>query len=146
MSLHQFLFAPGTWVGEGRVTLSGSPERIHYYTKWIVKAIEKNAINVKQEVEMQGGGENVMNHFHFSSVTHDTFNLTLQNELLGEAQGKGIIEPKKIAWEILGHPDFEGFEVYELQENGDYMVHAEYISPDQHRTTIDGRIWKKATV
>jgi hypothetical protein len=65
--------------------------------------------------------------------------------MLGSVQGKGIIDAKTIAWEFRGHPDFEGFEVYELQENGDFMLHAEYSSLDQIRTIIDGRIWKKAT-
>lgn len=145
MNAHQFLFVAGIWIGEGKVTFTGTPEHIHFYTKWTINPPEKNGIIAKQEVEMRGGGENVINHFHFTDVTSDTFFLTLQNELLGKANGNGVIEAKKIAWEIRNHPDFEGFEVYELQDNGDYMVHAEYISPDQHRTTIDGRIWKKST-
>jgi hypothetical protein len=40
---------------------------------------------------------------------------------------------------------FEGFEVYEQQENGDYFLHAEYGSPDQFRTIIEGLIWRKGT-
>jgi len=145
MIKHDFIFKPGTWVGEGRVTFSTSPEHIHFYTKWIISKEEQNAISCTQEVEMRGGGENVCNHFTFLDISDTSFAIQLENELLGKTIGKGVVEAKTIAWELRDHPDFEGFEVYELQDNGDYMVHAEYISPDSHRTTIDGRVWQKST-
>jgi hypothetical protein len=69
--------------------------------------------------------------------------MELENELLGKVKGAGVIDEKTIAWEFHGTGGLEGFEVYELQDNGDYMMHAEYSSPDQFRTIIDGRIWKK---
>jgi hypothetical protein len=57
--------------------------------------------------------------------------------------GKGIIDSAKIAWEIRGKDDFEGFELYELIAGGDYKVHAEYASTDQFRTIINGLIWRR---
>jgi hypothetical protein len=94
---------------------------------------------------MQGGEDQIKNRFIFSNVHLNSFDVQLENELVGIIHGKGIIDSKKIAWEFRGYPTFEGFEVYELQDNGDYMFHAEYVSPDQFRSTIDGRIWKKST-
>lgn len=144
MNKHLFLFSPGTWIGEGKVTFSASPEHLHFYTKWIISPVADGVIKASQEVEMRGGGDNVFNSFAFKEIEDQSFKIELENELLGKASGKGVIDTKTIAWDFTGHPDFEGFEVYELQENGDYMLHAEYVSPDQHRTIIEGRVWKKS--
>jgi hypothetical protein len=40
---------------------------------------------------------------------------------------------------------FEGFEVYEKQENGDYFLHGEYGEPHLFRTIVEGLIWCKKT-
>lgn len=148
MKTHEFIFKPHTWLGEGTIQFSASPDVLKFYTRWIVAPAEKNGILheivVTQTVEMQGGDhENIQNNFTFSQADEQSFVLELENELVGVVQGTGVIEEKKIAWEFRGHPNFEGFEVYDLQENGDYLFHAEYISPDQFRSTINGRIWKK---
>lgn len=143
-SSHQFLFSPGLWVGEGRVTFSSSPDHLRFYTKWNIEKENQGMIPCQQHVEMEGGEDRVFNNFVFSAVTSSSFLLELTNELLGNVKGKGVIDPKTIAWEFRGNDEFEGFEVYELQENGDYMLHAEYASTDQFRTIIDGRIWKKS--
>ncbi|HRD55229.1 MAG TPA: hypothetical protein PLC42_02420 [Parachlamydiaceae bacterium] len=137
-----FIFEKGIWIGEGQVKFSTGLEQIHFYTKWEIKALENGEIHCKQQVEMRGGGENVTNRFIFSNIQEKRFLISIENDVLGKAQGSGIADEKKIAWEFRDHADFEGFEVYELQENGDYLLHAEYIS-EEHRTTIDGRIWKK---
>ncbi len=143
MNKHDFIFKEGVWIGEGKVKFSTSLEQIHFYTKWNINKTDKHEIKAEQQVEMRGGGENVVNYFKFSQIKNSDFTVALENEILGMATGKGVIDDKKIAWEFREHSDFEGFEVYELQENGDYLLHAEYVSTDQHRTTIDGRIWKK---
>lgn len=144
MASHEFLFRSGIWIGEGRVTFVGSTEHVIFYTKWTVNEEVAGFLSCRQEVEMRGGGENVLNFFTLKEIKETSFEITVESEALGKASGKGIINETKIAWEFKGHPDFEGFEVYELQASGDYRVHAEYISPDQHRTIIDGRIWKKS--
>jgi hypothetical protein len=145
MIKHEFIFESGTWIGEGRITFSASPEHLHYYTRWRIEKINDRESVCKQEVEMRGADENVHNKLSFSEVTPKSFKVTLENELIGKVTGTGVTDDKTIAWEYRGHSDFEGFEVYELQENGDYMIHAEYASSDQYRTIIDGRVWKKST-
>lgn len=144
MSQFDFIFKPGLWIGQGKVTFSASPETVRFYTKWTIEPEKNQQIVCHQHVEMEGGDSNVYNTFVFSNVLHNAFSIELTNELLGTVQGKGILDGKTLAWEFRGHPEFEGFEVYELQENGDFMLHAEYSSTDQIRTIIDGRIWKKA--
>ena len=145
MTNHDFIFKPGLWVGEGRITFSVSPDRVHFYTKWIVEKENNHSIICQQHVEMEGGS-NVFNTFTIFNISPTTFSIELTNELLGSVQGTGLIDAKTIAWEFRSHSEFQGFEVYELQDNNDYMLHAEYSSMDQIRTIIDGRIWKKSSL
>lgn len=144
MTNHEFIFSPGQWIGEGKITFSTSPQHLRFYTKWVVEKKESGVIRCQQHVEMEGGEESVFNAFSFSHFTTNDFRLELTNDLLGSVKGKGVIDDKTLAWEFRGYNDFEGFEVYELQDNGDYMLHAEYASSDQFRTIIDGRIWRKS--
>lgn len=143
MTHFDFIFKPGMWIGEGKVTFSASPEMIRFYTKWIVEEEKDHQIFCRQNVEMEGGESHVSNAFTFSNLQPNAFSILLESDLLGVVQGKGLLDDKTIAWEFRGHPEFEGFEVYELQENGDFLLHAEYSTMDQIRTIIDGRIWKK---
>ena len=147
---HQFIFSPGRWVGEGKISFSASPDILKFYTRWEISPAvpegELHEIVCIQTVEMQGAAnEHIKNRFTVSQVNTSSFVLELENDLIGVVQGKGIMDEKKIAWEFRGNPTFEGFEVYELQENGDYLFHAEYVSPDQFRSMIDGRVWKKSS-
>jgi hypothetical protein len=144
MIKHHFIFSPGRWVGEGRITFSSSPDCLRFYTKWSIESIMNESIFSEQRVEMEGGEEHTINQFVFSNIGKESFLIELTNNLLGTIKGKGVMDEKTLAWEFRGNPDFEGFEVYELQENGDYMLHAEYASTDQFRTVIDGRIWMKS--
>lgn len=143
---HRFIFSQSVWIGEGRITFSTSPERIHFYTKWICeRSQEKEGFICQQQVEMQGVDESVFNTLTFTNITENSFTVTLENDLVGSVTGKGVIDVKTIAWEYRTGSDFEGFEVYELQDNGDFMLHAEYSSPDQYRTIVDGRVWEKVS-
>ena len=146
---HSFIFQEGHWIGEGKIVFSSSPEFLKFYTRWTfpkAAVIDKREmIRCTQDVEMQTEQEHVQNHFTFSDITDGKFVIELENDLIGYVSGTGVYDEKKIAWEFRGHPNFEGFEVYEIQDNGDYMFHAEYVSPDQFRSIIDGRVWKKAS-
>lgn len=143
MTQHQFLFSPGQWIGEGKVTFSTSPEHLRFYTKWLIETDAAGNLYCQQHVEMEGGQDKVLNNFQISQVLSNSFTIELSNDLLGKISGKGVIDPQTIAWEFRESEELDGFEVYELQENGDYMLHAEYSSTAQFRTIIDGRIWKK---
>lgn len=143
--IHDFLFKPHIWIGEGKITFSYSPDFVKFYTRWHVQTESEGLIKAIQTVEMKGVQEHVVNEFTFKSITSSTFSVSLENDMVGMVLGKGILDPTKISWEFAPGQSIEGFEVYELQENGDYFLHAEYLSPDQYRNTIEGLIWKKST-
>lgn len=140
---HTFLFLPGLWLGEGDVTFSASPDKVHFFTKWDIQHRENELIHCEQTVEIAGIDEQVVNRFIISAITEKGFEIYLNNGTLTDVSGKGFVDPLKLAWEFRGHSSFEGFEVYELQENGEYKLHAEYVSSEQFRTFINGRIWLK---
>ncbi len=144
MHPHAFIFYPGKWIGEGKIAFSASPEMLRFYTRWEVDKATPDGIYCLQEVEMQGTEPNMKNAFVISHITASSFEIDIENDLFGKVHGTGVIDARTIAWEFHGKDSLEGFEVYELQEDGDYMMHAEYTSVDQFRTIIDGRIWKKS--
>ncbi len=143
MYAHQFIFAPGNWIGEGNVSFSTSTEKLHFYTKWIVRELEDESISCEQTVEMQGANEHVTNHFLLTDITSDDFLITLENDMLGQVTGKGVVDESRIAWEFRGGSGLEGFETFKLQEGGEYLVHSEYASQDHFRSIIDAKIWRK---
>ncbi len=143
LNFHYFLFTPGRWVGAGRITFNNSPELIRFYTRWIIEKDDQGKIHCNQLIEMQETGQKVENRFSIYEVNNNAFKINLQNEGISSATGLGIIDAKSIAWEFHGKGELEGFEVYELQENGDYMLHAEYASTSLLRTIVDARIWRK---
>jgi hypothetical protein len=142
---HHFIFSPGHWIGEGRISFSSSADHFRFYTKWTIDPLEEGKVTARQQIEIQGGGDHSVNQLLFSNIVNQNFQVELVQALSPPMHGKGILDEKTIAWEFRNRADFEGFEVYELQENGDYMLHAEYLSGGQFRTLIDGRIWKKST-
>lgn len=140
---HRFIFQPGVWLGEGNVTFSASPETLHFYTRWDIPTNDTSIVACKQVVEMKDHGESINNAFCFTILTPSTFEIQLTNDIIGTVRGKGIIDPRTLAWEFHAQEVLEGFEVYELQPDGSYLLHAEYASPEQYRTIINGKIWLK---
>lgn len=149
MTEHSFIFHPGTWLGQGTLSFSYSPEQIPFYAKWIIDSPVEGVIRALQQVVKQGEKEPILNTFLFSPLDDKTFSVVLNTELIGSVRGEGKIEHHIIAWEFQrsviaeGTEIFEGFEVYELQDSGEYRFHAEYSSTEQFRTIVDGKIWKK---
>lgn len=147
---HPFIFQPGIWIGEGKLTFSYSPEQIRFYTKWRIDPLAEGEIYCTQQVEKQDIKELLHNSFIFSEITPKGFIVSLENDLFGNIKGKGIISDKTLAWEFHDERGFgdsetvEGLEVYELLDSGGYRFHAEYLSNDKFRTMIDGRLWKKS--
>jgi hypothetical protein len=145
MQSQDFIFTPGIWLGEGKITFSASSEFLKFYTKWEILEETPGVMKAKQIVEMQGVGEQVINLFTFKDIKATSFTVTLENNLVGQMTGTGLRDKNVIAWEFQGQVTFEGFEVYEQQENGDYFLHAEYGSSDQFRTIVEGLIWRKGS-
>jgi len=143
MSNHTFLFKPGQWIGEGKISFSTSPDALRFYTKWIIEENHSGTIHCRQRVEMEDREEDIYNDFLIYNIEPTSFSIQLNSELLGCLEGKGGIDTKSIAWEFRYFPELEGFETYELLESGDYIIHAEYMSTEKYRTIIDGRLWKK---
>lgn len=144
MYSHDFIFNPGIWIGEGKITFSTSPEFIKFYTRWQISQETPQQTKAIQVVEMHGVPEHVVNIFIFNRLSPTSFSVFLENELMGKVSGTGLTTENTIAWEFRNQTDMEGFEVYEIQDNGDYLLHAEYSSTDQFRTIVDGLIWKKS--
>ncbi len=143
--MEEFIFTPGLWLGEGKISFSASHEFLRFYTKWRITNEETGVIKATQTVEMQGIEEQVINHFTFKDIKPDSFSILLENNIVGMVEGKGLRNDRLIAWEFRGHLTFEGFEAYEQQENGDYFLHAEYGASDQFRTIVEGLIWLKGS-
>ena len=102
MTQHAFIVTPGKWVGEGKISFSASAEHIRFYTRWLVGEADQGNITCGQEVEMVGNEPNMMNQFVFSNVTATSFTVQLENDILGQVKGKGVIDAKAIAWEFHG--------------------------------------------
>lgn len=137
-----FLFEPGEWLGAGQVSFSVSPDILHFRTKWVVTQVDKNVFHSTQTVEIVGG-DRIINNFEVLPDNKDSFAIVLENELLGMFRGKGLVEEHLVAWEFREKGTFEGYELYKRVNDSEYTLHAEYLSSDQARTLIRGRIWKR---
>jgi hypothetical protein len=141
MSRH-FIFEPGEWLGAGQVSFSVSPDVLYFRTKWTGVEQDAHLYVLTQIVEIVGG-DRIVNYFSVTLHEGSTFNIVLKNELLGTFTGSGVLEDGLVAWEFRYPGVFEGYEVYERSHETEYTMHAEYLSSDQSRTSIRGRIWKK---
>lgn len=139
---HTFILEPGQWIGEGTVSFSSSPDQLYFITKWEIDEESDEGVFADQEVKMEGTEEVLHNSFQIYDISPTAFTVMLENEIMGQVAGTGIIDDKTIAWEFRGETGPQGFEVYERHKDGEYSFHAEYCSPDQFRTIIDGRIRK----
>lgn len=150
MLSHQFIFSPGEWLGQGKVSFSASPEILKFYTKWIISPIVNGQILCTQQVEKVGIDEPITNAYCISHIEESSFKIALENNVVGLVHGVGAISPTTIAWEFHdrvafnGSEGFEGTEIYLLKPNGEYTLYAEYFIDKEIRTFIDGRIWRKA--
>ena len=141
MDKEKFIFTTGTWLGEGKISLSTSLESIPFYTKWVVTQEEEDIMKAVQIVELQGIKEHTVNHFTFYDIHTRSFSVYLENKYTGRIVGQGNREKGIIAWEFNHFPTFEGFEKYELQPNGNYLFKAQYGPSNDYHTRIEGSIW-----
>lgn len=145
-SLHKFILKPGFWCGEGKIQLNMIEEELLFQTIWNV--LEKDSagrISCIQEIQIDGLSENMKNELTFFNIHQESFSVEMTNHNIEKVVGTGIIDKNTIAWEFQENDlNFEGFEVYHIEEDGGYRMHAEYVTSDQFRTKIIGRIWEKA--
>lgn len=139
---HDFLLIPGTWLGEGQISFTGSHDIIKFYTKWVVDDEEDGRIQCIQKVEKVDVDDDLTSFYRLSEITEKNFVMDLDNELVGKVKGKGVITESSVGWEFPSESGCEGFEIYHVQPNGEYTLHAEFMS-GQFRTRIDARLWKK---
>lgn len=143
---HLFLFKPGTWLGEGKVTLSMMDDKLPFCTHWTIPAENRRGKIIGiQEIQIVGLSDVMHNEFSFYDVSESNFAIQLANQSIGKVVGKGIINSDLIGWEFrLSHLGFEGFEFYQISpDKQTYLLHAEYSTSDDFRTVIHGKIWKK---
>ncbi|MBJ7450437.1 MAG: hypothetical protein JHC93_08790 [Parachlamydiales bacterium] len=146
MSQKHFLFSPGIWLGQGAIVFSTTPEELKFYMRWTIRSTDEGKIIGLQEIELSGVSEKMVNEYHFMPNNSDKFGVRLENDILGKIRGQGFSDDRIVAWEFRQSPaEFEGVEVYEKQEDGNYVTRAEYITSDQYRTTIRGKLWKTET-
>lgn len=145
MAVHSFLFSPGKWLGEGKISLNMLDEELVFFTRWNVCALEDGMIECTQEIQVKGLSDVMVNHFRISSIQSSTFALFMENHAIGKVNGTGIIGPSLIGWEFRSEEiGFEGFESYEKQQDDTYLMQGEFATVDQLRTSIKGKIWKQS--
>jgi len=141
---HFFILEPKPWIGEGVITLNMVEEKLNFFTKWNVTETDfAGKIQSVQELQISGISENMRNELIFFDFTENKFLVEMENLNIGKVVGKGVFDDKMLAWEFRENDlNFEGYETYHLQKDGTYLVHAEYVTSDQFRTQIDGKIWQ----
>lgn len=146
MHPHSFMLLPGKWLGEGKISLNMIQEELTFFTRWTVEEKEDGCVESVQEIQVKGVPEVMLNHFRFGEIQPTSFSVFMENHAIGKVIGKGMITDLLIGWEFrIEELGFEGFEYYEKQLDGSYLMQAEFATVDQLRTSIRGRIWKKAS-
>lgn len=141
---HYFIFEPKPWIGEGVITLNMVEEKLNFFTKWSITEPDfTGKIQSVQELQISGISENMRNELTFFDFSEGKFSVEMENLNIGKVVGSGVFDEKMLAWEFRENDlNFEGYETYHLQKDGSYIMHAEYVTSDQFRTQIDGKIWQ----
>lgn len=143
MAQHRFLLTPTTWLGQGKIQLNMVSEELTFFTRWNAANRDTDGkIECFQEIQVKGLSDIMLNEFLIHPVTSGEFTIDLENQALGRVSGKGLVNDKVIAWEFrVEEIGFEGFELYEKQDDQNYIMRAEYATNDQFRTLIQGKLW-----
>lgn len=141
--MHSFIFSPGSWYGEGKISLNMVEEELIFGTNWSVLTRDfLGKVTCSQEIQIQGVSENMRNELTFYDFQSSTFLVDMENQNVGRIVGTGVFDTKMIAWEFRNNDmNFEGYETYTLQVDGSYHMKGEYVTSDQFRTQIEARIW-----
>ena len=144
---HSFIFSPGSWYGEGKISLNMVEEELIFNTNWAVLSRDfVGKVVCSQEIQIQGLSENMRNELTFYDFQSSAFAVDMENQNVGRIVGAGVFDDKMIAWEFRNNDmNFEGYETYVLQVDGSYQMKGEYVTSDQFRTQIEARIWLQST-
>jgi hypothetical protein len=138
---HPFIFTPGVWEGQGVITFSMAEDVLPFRMEWVVLPIEDQKIYFTQEIAIESLPEKTRNHFTLWHISPTTFEIQLENAIVGKVLGSGLFTPTTIAWEFRRKDqEFEGYEIYEVQPDGSYKLKAEFTAGDQMRTHVTGSI------
>ncbi len=145
MFKHTFIFNPGNWAGEGRITLNMVEEELLFNTNWAVQNKDTGGrVSCAQDIQIQGLAEAMRNELSFYDFSAKNFAVDMENQNIGRIVGTGVFDESMIAWEFRNNDlNFEGFETYHLQSDGSYQMKGEYVTADQFRTQIEARIWPR---
>lgn len=146
MTKHPFLFSPGAWAGEGKITLNMVEEELLFSTTWTIQTKDfSGKIVGVQDIKIQGLSEGMRNELTFYDFQNKNFSIDMENQNVGRIVGSGVFDDTTIAWEFRGNDmHFEGYETYRLQEDGSYLMKGEYVTSDQFRTQIEARVWNQS--
>jgi hypothetical protein len=139
---HTFIFNPGKWKGEGLINFSGADDQLAFTMTFEIENLKNERIKFNQIVHIEGFDDVMENHFEISKISAKDFSITLNNHLISNVAGEGLINQKILAWEFHKPDECEGFEIYEKLDNGDYLMRAEYMGGDEFRTYIKGTLKK----
>ncbi len=144
---HNFLLTPSSWLGQGKIQLNMVAEELAFFTRWNSTNVDgEGRIECFQEIQVKGLSDVMHNEFLIYNMNSGEFHIDLENQALGRVTGTGLISEKVIAWEFrIIDIGFEGFELYEKQDENNYLMRAEYATSDQFRTLIQGRVWKQTS-
>jgi hypothetical protein len=138
---HHFIFSPGVWEGAGTITFSMAEDVLPFTMRWTILPMEDQKIYFNQEIAIKSFPEKMRNQFTLWNLSATAFELQLENQIVGKVKGSGLITPKAIAWEFRRKDqEFEGYEIYELQKDGSYKMHAEFTAGEGMRTHVTGSI------
>ncbi|MBI5274124.1 MAG: hypothetical protein HY860_03610 [Chlamydiales bacterium] len=146
MFTHKFLFSGGNWIGEGSIQLSNVEEVLVFYTRWKSTTGDPDLLEVDatQEIQVAGHTDIMLNQYLFSNFDGKRFEVELENQAWGKVFGEGIIDDGFIGWEFRDNDlGFEGYEYYQLQQDGSCEMKGEYATGDEFKTLIQGKIWKQ---
>ncbi len=140
---HSFIFNPGSWLGEGKITLNMVEEELIFNTNWAVPNKDfTGKVVCAQDIQVQGLSDSMRNELTFYDFTGKGFSVDMENPNIGRIVGVGVCDEKMIAWEFRNNEaSFEGYETYVLQPDGSYLMRGEYVTSDQFRTQIEAKIW-----
>lgn len=143
---HSFIFNPGSWTGEGKITLNMVEEDLLFNSHWTVQDKDfSGKVICAQDIAIHGLSEGMRNELTFYGFENKSFSVDMENQNIGKITGVGVCDEKTIAWEFRNNgSDFEGYESYDLQPDGSYLMRGEYVTSDQLRTQIEAKIWPRA--